>query len=302
MRVIRFFLTTLLGLSILGGIGFLVTREALLLLAQSQVKSVATKLNGISKTSGYAQDCLDKIGKEANILEPVASVQMRFVDEKTYFTEVICYLHPQEPISIDQFTLPFFVTKAPGSSGIVAGDQPSGITLEIWGRKTAIAFASNKAVSAQVDQKYTRYPTAECKGFGYQCCTPELGVAQGEVVQPVLDCPTQCYTQCIVRPVVLSFVSDPYPDQATRQVILQKGESITFFYVFESRQDGSITGTIDFGDGQSQALEGTQGEVKHTYQCNLFECEYSAVLTLTNTQNQVSSVVSPLSTLLITIK
>ena len=302
MRIIRTFLLTLLVLGAVAGLGFLILREGLLLLAQSQVKAVASRLNGIAKSTQYRQQCYDLLGSDIVFENTVDQVQLRFLDDTTYVLEAICQLRPHEPIEIEQFSLPQFVTKVPGSSGIVVSDAQSGFTIELWGRRAAIAFAGTKVVPAQPGTTFALTPAAECQGYGYQCCSPEVGMGQGELLSPVLDCPTQCYTSCQLRPAVLSFVSDPYPDQINRTVELNKGEEITFFYVFESRQDGTITGTIDFGDGQSEQLTGTQGQVSHTYPCTRAQCTFTATMTVTNTTTQISSVVSPLSSLIITIK
>lgn len=297
MRIIRFFVSMLVVLTVVGGVGFVLGREALLLFAQSQLKSHVTSLTTLPRNTSYRKECYDKIGSQLEFETTIARVQLRFLNDTEYVTEVVCQLRPEEPIRVDSFELPPFVTKAPGSSGIVWSEVPSGVTLQLWGRQAAVAFEKNKSIVAKPGESYSLYPAAECRGYGYECCAPDVGQAGGELVKPVTDCPTQCYSQCQARPAVLSFVSDPLPDPQTRTVQLKKGERITFFYVFESRQNGEITGTIEFGDGKSQILDTTQGEVTHEYQCPQTTCSYQVTLTVLNTTTGVQSVSTALSTL-----
>lgn len=297
MRIIRFFFTILFLMSILGALVFFAGRELLLFVAAEQLRSVASGLTSIDRNKLYREQCFKKIGKTENFQNTVAATQMRFIDEKNYVIEVVCELLLQEPMSISRHTLPPFVEKQAGSSGIIFSEDVSGVTLMVLGRNKTIAQQLGKSAVAPSDGVYAVYPAATCGGFGYTCCSPEKGVASGTAAAPVLDCPTQCFSQCQLRPSVLSFVSDPLPDPVTRESVTEKNQEVSFFYVFESSKDQTIEGTIEYGDGEVEKLIGTQGEVKHTYLCREVSCSFTAVLKLKNAQTGVESLQSKLNTI-----
>lgn len=281
MRILSFFIKALIGISLVIGVGFLITREVLLLIGENQVKTSLSQLRYISKNStDYARQCRQK-GVEPG--QPtIAAYQLRFLSDTEYVTEVICNQFQHDPILVEQKTLPTPVKKLPLSSGIIWGDNLSGIGIDVWGRKRAI-LVENQAIFYESVTDKTNYglsPTSTCVSFGFSCCITDLAQGQGSQYTGVTDCPQTCYSSCRLRPVVLSFATDPYIDPQTKTTTVTPGQGVAFSYVIDDQKTLGNTVQIDYGDGAQDQSSDLSGNFEHTYTCQ-DSCTFTAYLRVT---------------------
>ncbi len=293
MRILKFFLTSAFVVGVLVLITGLITREVLLLWGVNRIKASVSELQAISRNATeYVRQCRQK-GTPAGD-EIITSLQLRFTSSTQYALEVICSRFPLDPIVIRTQELPPFVKKRPGSTGILWGQEVSGVGVEVFGRKRDVVVNDRSIKTAQPGKSTLGvFPASTCSGYGYMCCQAETAEGVGEAYSGVTDCPRTCYSACISRPVVLSFATDPFPEDQTRTISIQAGESVTFSYVVSYEAKGSITAHIEYGDGSQEEITELSSTSSHVYECNQAKCTYKAILTAKG-QNGSTAAQTPL--------
>jgi hypothetical protein len=290
MRVLRFFLSSFIVIAIVAGVGFLVTREALLIWGMSTLRSSVTKMRSTSvNLEPYVRECQKRGGSDLSesIIE---RIQTRFTSSTEFEVEVICRQFFLDPIVLDHKQLPPFVMKAPGSSGLIWDNELTSVTLRVWGRSRSLVLTgdtvsyTNDVVSAPIGSG----PVAACQGYGFSCCSLESAQGVGDQIPGANDCPKSCFSSCVSRPIILSFSSDPFYEPENRELRIKAGESVVFSYVidFGPRPMGQIQ--LSFGDGQSQSFTESEGTIDHVYTCNQAQCVYPAQISATDSQGVTS--------------
>lgn len=299
MRIIRFLLSSLFIMAVFAGLSFLVVREGLLFWGSLKVEQSLGDLKYIAKNqTEYIRKC--KFKGNTNQTNVINRLQLRFTSPADFQTEVICDQFPNDPIVVKKDTLPLFVTKLPEYSGVIWGDNPSGVLLELWGRQKSIGVFRQMVQSGQF-QPGQLQPITSCAGYSQVCCQAETQQGVGTVNDQVTDCPRSCYTTCQARPVILSFTSDPFYDQTTRTVSIQSGDSLSFAFVVSSTQKLPPKITVRYGDGQEETLTTFSGQAEHVYLCATHSCTYRATIAAED-QVGITSAVTPLSTITILIQ
>lgn len=293
MRILRTFFVYSVVLLMLGGAGFLITREVLLFMAVSQVK---TSLNTLQRTAAntgvYAQQCRE-FGVTEDTTAAVEAVQLRFDSPTSYVLEVICSQFSLNPIKIETKELPPFTAKTIGSSGLIWNQGLTGIGIEIWGRSRGIfAEAGDIWYGPAEDSIGLLGPATTCAGHGYTCCQSETSQGSGTSISEVTDCPRSCYEQCQLRPLVLSVVSQPFYDPVTRVLSVESGQSVEIGYVIDPQGSEQLQVRLAFGDGEIEEFSDFQGRASHTYTCQSSLCEYTISLQATNEHDITSAVTS----------
>jgi len=184
---------------------------------------------------------------------------LRFTSQRDYVLEIVCQTNQSLRSPIRTATLPRLVEKGVGQSGLIQGENLSGLTLSVLGRTGAVyeedifirtVLKYNGEPELVVDQG----PPTLCEGYGFRCCseTAQSGV---EPRQPVaLDCPRSCYTSCVEKPVVLNFESDPSPVVGTRTVIVQAGQPVEFFYTFNDVRGDAFADSLTAAERANLSL------------------------------------------------
>lgn len=302
MRVLKFLLVSSLVLSIFVVIGALITREAILIWGVSTIRTSLGKMRSISRNyAPYAKQCRQKGSTlDTSLIE---SIQLRFTSETEYVVEVICSQFRLDPILVETGKLPPFVEKIPGNSGIVWGEVASGIGLEVFGRKRLIMVEQEEVLFDSVTDGvfFGIGPVSNCAGYGFACCETETTVGVGEQYTGVTDCPKSCFSACALRPVVLSFTSDPFMDPQTRTAQVTKGELVTFSYVINDQGTKNHAIVVDFGDGQKQSMQEITGSTTHTYQCAQQVCSYQAQIVVTD-QEGIQAAETPLTKIKVEVR
>lgn len=281
MRILKFLLKS--GLIILGTlvIGALLGREVLLLMGVNQVKSSLTTLRRTELNGDYYQQCIRK-GASPIDGELFALLQLRFDSDNHYLLEVLCNQYSFDPIVLKEETLPIFVTKVAGDSGLIWGDDLSAVRLEIFGRQTAVGVKNRKIIRLDHGQALGIAPLTTCQGFGFECCQLESELGQGRQLEEARDCPRTCYESCQARPVLLAFRTDPAVVSYGEPLEIRSGQTVTFSYVLDPGQAEAVKTIIDYGDGQQEEMLAVEAQVSHTYQCQQTACEYQVKLMAEN--------------------
>lgn len=309
MRFLTSFFTIFAFILVLMFVGFYFSREYLLYRGTENFKKTILVLRRSNATVCNEQ-AADLLGVNGSTADP--TIQLRFISSTDYILEVICPGFEFDPKTLSEHTLDSFVTKVPGSSGILLGEQRSGVELvvfkdlqvkvnELFGRnipyiqKTrTVALENNDFVVVQPGESLGSGPITSCEGFGYQCCQADSQIGAGTKIDGLPGCEKTCYNSCARRPVVLSFTSNPFFDVSNRTVQLSPNESVDFSYVFDEGSPGATQVFIDFGDGSSdQSLEKI-GMFSHTFACAAGVCDYTVQLRATDA-NGVESVQTSVS-------
>lgn len=277
MRVIVILLKTFGAVAAIVAMLFFGGREVLLLLAKNQIQNEVEKMRAGTKSSNeYAVMCakMFTITEQVYALE---AIQLRFTSDHTYNVEIVCVQRESDPIALRSGSLPPFVSRLPGSSGLVfAYNRPAYTYVEVstYGRTSRLAYKD-----AGVTGK-SQLPVAACEGWGYQCCdaittVPVGGPASGQVT----DCPGGCFSSCKQRPLILSFRSEPRLQAETRSVTVKKDQAVVNFSVIAANP-GVVGGVkrveLDYGDGTRDTFTKEQISMAHTYSCATVTCSYTA--------------------------
>jgi len=296
MRIFKFLFSSLVALSIVSVLTFFIGREVLLIVASSTVTESLAELREIAEDSTeYAQKCRQK-GVLANA-NPISQLQLRFLDSRQFVTEVICTQFSLEPIVVKKKSLPILATKTPGSSGVFWGKERSGLQLEVLGRQKDVFVENEQIADSQPGNlSYGVHPVSTCDGYGYQCCQEEAYSGIGESYKKVSDCPKSCFSSCLARPIVLAFNADPFPDEKTRTLRVQSGETVTFSYVTSYTLKEKVSLTVRYGDGEHESLSTMSGTTTHQYTCSSSQCVYVAEL-VARSASGVGSAMTPVTQL-----
>lgn len=280
MRIVSFLFSSFIFFAIFVVVGGLLAREGLLLAGSSMVRSSLTVLHKISRYNlQFARQCRER-GGVPDDAPTIGAIQLRFITGRQYVIEVVCSQFSSDPILVEKYTLPPFVTKTAGSSGIIWSTERSAVELEVFGRKRIVGI-ENEQIKTYASGSITLgiSPVSTCEGYGYACCQAETHSGTGQPYANVLDCPRSCFAQCVPRPLILSLNTDPFVDETTRTTTTLRGEPVTFAYVASYDQREDVTITIDFGDGQQETFSTLTGKTSHVYTCSQAECSYAVRLT-----------------------
>ncbi len=303
MRVLKTLFFSLIGLALAAGVAFVVGREVWLQLGLSEVKSAVTQMKTVTRQTGlYIQNCRAK-GPISGSENPIETIQLRFTSPRDFQVEVVCTQFRLSPLVVKTYTLPRYVVKTPGSTGIIWQEKTvGGVELELWGRQRAVVVDDRRFIGGALPPPTERLePLTTCAGYGYECCVEQITQGVGELVPSVLDCPRSCYAGCQTRPVVLAFTSQPYYDEQTREVIIGNGEVVELRYVIEDLARRGVTVTLEFGDGVSEIFSETMGGTSHTYRCASGECRYQARVVASDGSG-VSAAQTPISQITVVVR
>lgn len=299
MRILKFIFKSLLTLLLVGGVAFLVAREVLLFMGVSQIKSSLSVLRSASVSKNYFKKCRERGAFFGNGDETV--LQLRFISPHEYLVEILCSQVSINPIIISRESLPLFVSKTDLGSGIIWGENRSGITLEILGRQRSIGVESRLITTLSNKANLGIGPVTSCEGYGYQCCQNESEQGTGDLLTKAIDCPRSCYQTCKRRPVVLSFNTQPFMERESREVNISQGEGVDFSYVIDSGPAGQISVKLDYGDGQFDTFTTDKQLVSHTYQCAQSQCLYKVKLSAADGKH-IQAVDLPVMNLTVKVK
>lgn len=322
MRVLKFLLGWLFLLSILALVGFLITREVLLRFSISSLRHDLVALQEAEARGLYVAECASR-GGQALADKPPVRYQLRFSSDNEYVLEAVCSQVRFDPILIDTGTLPPWTTKAPGQSGFVWEElRRTGVQVVVFGElaqglerilpkspvglgfltRSKFLVVDNRQImtASQAELDWRHGPQTVCAGYGYACCDRVTQAGVGEQLVGLEDCPEHCFAECINRPTLLSFSSQPFFDPATRTVAISSGAQVEFAYVAQADDLDSLVARIDYGDGQWIELTDNQTQVTHVYECDRAECQYQVAITLIDDKG-VESIVSPLSQLTVVV-
>lgn len=332
MRILRFFFLALVWILVLSFLVFFLGRELILFFGTGALKN---DYHALLK-SNYTKLCTDQFSYSQNY-----SAQIRFVSNKEYNLEVVCADFSSSPILLERKKLLPLLFKESAGSGFIIDERelPFIVKLGVLGRSLYV-YAENKSIYSNYlnfpDLDYGQGPTSSCQAHNYQCCSSDLQSGLGQQITGVNDCPKSCYESCLLRPVFLSFKSNPVFDELNRLVELPVGEAITLSYVlgngkgdvFSGQIDKNVktplleqlqtifsgkkepqlgaeitlplTTKIDFGDGESWESANFQDSIDHVYNCPTQTC-YFQVQIIAQDANGILSVDNEATKLIIKV-
>lgn len=332
MRILKFFSLSLLWILIIGVGVFFVGREILLFASVNMLKNDYGSINN----KNYSKRCIDQFNYNQEYF-----TQLRFVSDKEYNLEVVCVDFIASPIVLDHQKLPPLVFKKSFGSGFQIDESrsPFIVELSILGRR-AFVYTDNADVHYTYfnapDLDYDQGPTSTCQAHTYQCCSLDLQSGLGQQISSVNDCPKSCYESCLLRPMFLSFKSQPVMNDETNLVELFNNETLTLSYVLGNgkgdvfsdqldknsqisfleklqaiftKQDKSLTENqlsmpltiqIDFGDGKVWTSNDFQSTVDHNYFCQSQTCYFQVKITAQDAKG-VLSVTSDTSKMIVKV-
>lgn len=300
MRIIKFIFRSLIFITIVGGVGFLLGREILMAMGISKIKSSLSTLRSSSVQRSYFGKCRAKGSIFLEGDDP-AVIQLRFISTNEYVLEVLCSQFSIDPILLKQEQLPMFVNKIAGGSGVIWGDSRSGIILEVFNRQKSIGVEDRVITTFSVNSQLGFGPATSCAGYGFSCCSYESEQGVGKQFNDPTDCPKTCFSSCVGRPVILAFNTQPVVDLQSRSVTVNSGESVTFSFVIDAGTADSINVKLDFGDGKTDSFYSDKQIITHDYQCAQEKCSYQVKLTATNDAG-VSAVDLPITNMIVLVK
>ncbi len=332
MRILKFFVISLVWILIVGAVLFFVGRELLLFIGLNMLKG---DYNAMVKKN-YSKWCVDRFSYSQDYF-----TQIRFTSNKEYNLEVVCADFAGSPIVLDSKKLPPLVFKKSLSSGFKMDERklPFMVKLGVLGRG-GFVYAEN-ALAHQTylsppELDYDQGPTSTCQAHNYQCCSLDLQSGLGEQISNVNDCPKSCYESCLLRPIFLSFKSEPVRNDDSQLVELFNNETLTLSYVLgngkgdvfsnqlsqdsqisfleklqaifagqdqsltESQLAMPVTITIDFGDGNAWTSNNFQDTIDHVYSCQMQSC-YFQVKIIAQDAKGVLSVDNELSKMIVKV-
>lgn len=313
MRILTFFAKFSIILILLCVASFFAAREVLLLAATHTLKSSISELVLMSHKGEYQASCRAK-----GALDTIPGLQLRFISDTEYVLEVNCVENTVEPVLLEKKVLPPFVTKTQGGSGFSLRSQ-SAVELVVFKevhdfvaqwlfieptfitRSVTVAAAEGTLIEESTLLDYENGPVTSCSGYGYFCCDTVAQKGLGNSITGLTGCEQNCYSQCVSRPLVLSFTTSPFYEFSTRRLSIGKGESVEFSYVSEPGPGNTVMAVIDFGDGLSETLDTDTGTFLHKYSCLTARCEYVARITLTDNWG-VESADTDISTVTIVVE
>jgi hypothetical protein len=301
MRILRFFSTTLVFLIVFSVISFFVAREVLLYWGYSSLKNSLASMREVRRQESYVYTCLQR-GSDGDGTESVVTLQLRFDSSSEYILEAVCQGFSMSPIEISRQELPPYVLKLPGTSGFHANsDEYQGVTLTAFAAELeALGSQLRLDLSRLIKQRTIVYdgqrlemmsggeldlasgPITSCEGYGFNCCQLESEMGVGDQISGLSGCEKTCFSRCERRPVVLSLNTNPFTDAQTRTLSVTAGEPVEFIYVADDVGRDTIKARFDFGDGETQEVDGRNNRVSHTFTCSRSSCSYIVSLSLEN--------------------
>lgn len=307
MRILRFLLSFLIFISIVGIVVFFIARELLFWMGTNSVREALLTLQRAQTRGNYYSQCLQNTGDSVN-QDVSVLLQMRFINERDYVLEAVCNGVRYDALVIGRDSLPYGMTKLPGTAGVIWGNSLSTITVTIFDaplteienvtglslsflrKYSTIGVDENKVVYSEISEQKGISPISSCEGYGYQCCHADRQIGVGEQITGLDECEKTCFSSCISRPVLLAFTTNPFfTDTSTRTVEINSGESVTFAFVGSAESSEWMQAILDFGDGQQTSIMSTRGEAHHRYDCPTGGCEYNANVTLLDQWGSESS-------------
>lgn len=296
MRIIRFLFTSLVFLSIFSVIGYFLVREGMLIYSVARIRTAMQTMRRISSNSGvYIEECRKKGVVEEGAA--IGTIQLRFTSETDFRVEVICTYFTLSPITVEEYKLPPLAKKLAGQSGIIWGPEPSGITIDVWGRQRSI-MVDNFDIVYPEELGQVANPQTVCSGYGYSCCQEVISLGEGTQLSTATDCPRSCFSACVPRPLVLTFNAEPFYNPTDNSITISSGQEVNFGYVVKfPLSPGTVM--VSFGDGQQTESEEPQGTLNHVYECPSGSCQFKAELWAEDTTGRRSA---QLPTSTITVK
>ncbi|MEP7167379.1 MAG: hypothetical protein ABI758_05365 [Candidatus Woesebacteria bacterium] len=301
MRIVGFFIRSLLTLAVLAVIVYLIGGQIWMAVGLGTFFSDISRLED-AVTDVVSDSRLCQSAPASSVYSTAKAVQLRFTDERSYRVEIVCTLIEDTPVALVEGKLPMFIQKAPGSSGFyvnLSAPEATSFTIRSLRAEKKLVFDEKLLVAGSALPQLTSaaVPRTSCAGFGSKCCqsATEKGVGTAQSAG-VLDCPGACFSSCQSIPSVVALTSDPYP--SNNEVIMNETSlTVTFSYT-TTYPGGKISKvTIDYGDGSTDDSTETIGVFTHTYTC-VGPCRYKAGLHVVDSSGN-SSVESDASTLYI---
>lgn len=331
MRILKTFIVSIIVIAIFGGLSFLAAREILLLTALSRIKQSLTQVREADQNQTYLTDCMNR-GASRDERGRIHHTQLRYIDKNSYVLEVVCNGMEHNPIEFGQGELPKLVEHQAGQSGMRWGENAglNFICLDRVGSLSVIEGIYKTSLKPSVVLNFTG-PVSACESYGYQCCDQSTQVGEGELVVAALDCPQTCHVECLERPLILSFNTQPYYNRINRTLEVKRNTTVIFSYMVAPNQDASfifyeetddpvesliimvesffvkkaeeeaLNVILDYGDGDSDEFSGLRGQVQHVYQCNKSECDFEASIKVVK-ENGVESLDAIQNKILIKVK
>lgn len=278
MRFLRLFLWFLITI-VFGAIGVIwVGRELWLFIAAQNVVNDVQSLDKVNRWKGVIDGCIVDATASGPAMD---GFQLRFIDNHAYDLEVKCL--NTTPAVREKKPLPWGVAKTSGSAGFVYDLESrtfqGEITLEFLGQKRTV-FLDDEGQPKQIwgaTEYRSGLPPSVCSAYGLTCCDAELQVGSGDVwSQGVLDCSDRCFSQCLQRPLLLSFQTDPPLNYETRTASLEGSSGLILFsYQYDAKESPVTDVTVDFGDGSTQTFSSDTAKFEHEYSCRRERCQFA---------------------------
>lgn len=317
MKLLTTFISIVVFVLFLSGVAFYFTREYFLYRGvENFKKSVLVVKRNASASTACADKAPDLLGVIDSDTQPVT--QLRFISSTEYVAEVLCPGYSFDPNTISQQSLDDYMTKLPGSSGLLLGTERTGVELAVFQqlqkeinttlgtnftfiqKNRSVVMEGGSFVTSLPDEDLGVGPIASCQGFGYQCCQSDSQVGVGDPLLGAVGCEQSCYSSCIQRPVVLSMNTNPFFDVKTRTLNIRSGESVDFAYVLDTGASETVQVIMDYGDGMSENSTEKTATLSHVYNCAADACEYQATLIATDAFG-TQSAITPISQLQIRV-
>ncbi|MEX0896403.1 MAG: hypothetical protein WDZ94_05750 [Patescibacteria group bacterium] len=295
MRILKsFFFLTILSILLLSSV-YLVAREYFLYEGVRQFRQAVFDLERSKIGGQFADHCFER--SAGTIDGEIVEYYIRFTSDTDYVLEAYCSEFAFDPQQIDQGELSAFVSKLPGSSGILFGEEPSYVQLAVfeqeiqeietmtgWDlgvlhRSRTIGVSEYRLQEFTVVPDYTLGPATSCTGFGYKCCDRDTQLGEGELLVEGTDCDGGCYMGCVDRPTIVAVTPNPFFEPDNREILVRSGNFVDFAYVARGGGNPLSEVSIDYGDGSSDSLSDETGVFSHAYQCQAESCRYTATIT-----------------------
>lgn len=307
----------LITLALTTVVGFFIYREILLWSATRNIESSLSVLGAYADRNVSGSECLAQSdgGSDDSLLP---TYQLRFLNDNEYILEAVCPLTQSTPIELERRRLPKLTQKVPGKSGFVWGEGlKTGIKVQVFGeldklfgeigggsgsdggdgsaplfhlsRQRIITLDSGVVDTKQELLPDSQTPVASCEGYGYSCCDEVSQVGVGEKINGAISCNQRCFSKCVDRPTVLSFVSEPYVDPFTNKVEVFGGMPVVFAFKATKGSSEGIQVYLDFGDDVQESTNSAEGQFVHQYECSNSSCAFTARLDVVNDDGVAAS-------------
>lgn len=302
MSFIRLFFIFVVLSFLFGVIGFFGGREFVLYWASQGVARAGQQITRPTTWKNYVTGCPTEITSQGPAF---SGFQLRFIDQVTYALEVRC--QGADSVLRAEYQLPWGVKKTTGSAGFYYDYEPQTlngeVTLEFWGQtKSIVTEGSDTFRQTWGKSNYqASLPASACVAHGFQCCSATEEVGQGsQQLYGVTDCPDTCYSQCLQRPVALSFQTNPAVDHENRQILIPGTSTLVLFaYAFDQIESPIKEVVVDFGDGQQASFSTPNQEFSHEYECRQTTLCIFPVTVRAIDQRGIESAVTRLTTAII---